>query len=65
MAFVLYRVLRTAELLPHYPINFREKRHRLLVCRPDLRFNNTTDLLTCKPNLRNFLVPSDAIRAAS
>jgi hypothetical protein len=23
---------------------FCEKRHRLLVCRPNLRFNNTTDL---------------------
>jgi hypothetical protein len=41
------------------------KRHRLLVCRPNPRFNNTTNALTCEPNLRTILDPSGLLRGQS
>jgi hypothetical protein len=59
MGGLYYRVLRN---YLHYPIIFSEKGHRLLVCRSNLRFNNTTSLGT---KLENNLDPAGLLRGQS
>jgi hypothetical protein len=62
MAFIACCVLRN---YLHYTQSFfREKRHRLLVCRPNPRFNNTTTdrPVSREPNLRKVLDPSGLLR---
>jgi hypothetical protein len=45
IAFIAYRLLRN---YLHCPVIFREKRHRLLVCRPNPRVNNANAEIFCQ-----------------